>query len=137
MSSIVHKTFLKLSLHFSKRVKGTQYNKHLLFVVYFDQCLGSAHSKRPVEIVIFIIFVVKTLKKQEICSKFLQKTHFFKSFLKNLAANFAANFLLFQLFAVKNIKIVYFDQRLECAAPKCWSKYTTVFYSNTTAFLSL
>ena len=45
--------------------------------------------------------------------------------------NFAENFLLFWLFVVKNIKIAYFDQRLECAAPNRWSKYTTtVIYSN-------
>ena len=33
--------------------------------------------------------------------------------------------MLFRFFAVKNIKITYFDQRLECAAPKQWLKYTT------------
>ena len=27
---------------------------------------------------------------------------------------------------LKNIKNTYFDHRLECAAPKCWSKYTTL-----------
>ena len=25
-----------------------------------------------------------------------------------------------------NLYVVYFNQRLECAAPKCWSKYTTL-----------
>ena len=30
-----------------------------------------------------------------------------------------------QLFRVKNTEKAYFDQYLECAAPKRWSKYTT------------
>ena len=34
-------------------------------------------------------------------------------------------FCIFQLFCTKNAKNNYFDQRLGCAAPKCWSKYTT------------
>ena len=33
---------------------------------------------------------------------------------------------IFQLFAIKNAENDYFDQGLECAAPKRWSKYTTV-----------
>ena len=36
-----------------------------------------------------------------------------------------SNFFLFSAFCMKNVKQVYFDQCLECAAPKCWSKYTT------------
>ena len=32
----------------------------------------------------------------------------------------------FKLFTAKNIEFDYFDQRLACAAPKRWSKYTTV-----------
>ena len=31
----------------------------------------------------------------------------------------------FKLFGVKNAENDYFDQCLECAAPKRWSKYTT------------
>ena len=37
--------------------------------------------------------------------------------------NFVANFLLF---AVKKVKIGYFDQHFGCAAPKHWLKYTTI-----------
>ena len=32
---------------------------------------------------------------------------------------------LFKVFCTKNDENYYFNQRLECAAPKCWSKYTT------------
>ena len=39
---------------------------------------------------------------------------------------FAANFLLFQVFCSKNAENDYFDQHLECAAPKRWSKNTTM-----------
>ena len=38
---------------------------------------------------------------------------FFSCFHQNLAKTF------------KNLQIAYFDQRLECAAPKHWSKRTT------------
>ena len=31
----------------------------------------------------------------------------------------------FKVFCSKNIENDYFEQRLECAAPKRWSKYTT------------
>ena len=37
---------------------------------------------------------------------------------------FAANILLFLAFLQKNAENDYFDQRLECAAPKSWLKYT-------------
>ena len=33
-------------------------------------------------------------------------------------------FFLFLIFHAKNMKKADFDQRLECAAPKPWSKYT-------------
>ena len=36
-------------------------------------------------------------------------------------------------FSTKNAENGYFDQRLECAAPKCWSKYTTVTRRRTKA----
>ena len=45
--------------------------------------------------------------------------------------NFAANFLLFWLFSTKNAEHNYFNHYLECAAPKRWSKYTTVKHPNT------
>ena len=51
-------------------------------------------------------------------SCFLLKTnafHSFSSFRKKLI----------QVFCCKNAKNDYFDQRLECAKPKRWSKYTT------------
>ena len=38
--------------------------------------------------------------------------------------NFAANFLLFLVFRTKNAENDYFNQHLECTAPKRWSKYT-------------
>ena len=45
--------------------------------------------------------------------------------------NFAANsyfFFLFHLVCTTNAEKAYFDQHLECSAPKHWSKYTTVFF---------
>ena len=40
---------------------------------------------------------------------------------------FCCKFLAFlKRFAIKNIKNDYFDQYLECVAPKRWSKYTTL-----------
>ena len=33
--------------------------------------------------------------------------------------------MLFYVFCSKNAENDYFGQRLECAAPKSWSKYTT------------
>ena len=51
----------------------------------------------------------------------------------NLNKHVFCNFLLqiscfFLLFNTKNAENDYFDQRLECAAPKCWSKYTTAVF---------
>ena len=40
--------------------------------------------------------------------------------------DFAAIVFLFLAFKHKNTENDNFDQRLECAAPKRWSKYTTV-----------
>ena len=43
--------------------------------------------------------------------------------------NFTPNLLLFaffHFFRTKNAENDYFDQRLACAAPKGWSKYTTL-----------
>ena len=40
-------------------------------------------------------------------------------------------FLPFYALAQKNVEKVYFDQGLECAACKSWSKYTTVVTSMT------
>ena len=44
-------------------------------------------------------------------------------FCKNLLQIYC----FFKLFCTKNAENDYFDQRLECTAPKCWSKYTTCF----------
>ena len=64
-----------------------------------------------------------------------EKAHFFGSktadqrfgdMQKNsVLLKFAAKLLLFKVFCSKNAENDYFDQRLECAAPKRWSKYTT------------
>ena len=40
-------------------------------------------------------------------------------------AKFSWKFLAFLAFCTKNAENDYFDQRLECAATKRWSKYTT------------
>ena len=46
-------------------------------------------------------------------------------FLPNFAANFLPFFSFLELFNLKNAENDYFNQHLECAAPKRWSKYTT------------
>ena len=68
----------KRALHYYFRDDAPKLLKELdslagVCVVYFDQGLGAAHSKRCV---IFSIFIGKSLKKQEICSKILQKKIF-------------------------------------------------------------
>ena len=35
---------------------------------------------------------------------------------------------VFDHFCTKNAENVYFDRRFWCAAPKCWSKYTTLVH---------
>ena len=54
--------------------------------------------------------------------------HFDANLKKHLFAKFCSKFHAFSYFfsflAQKNIKRAYFDQGLECAAPKCWSTYT-------------
>ena len=42
--------------------------------------------------------------------------------------------IFFQLFGMKNNEKAYFNQRLECAAPKHWSKYTTTIPAFTHTF---
>ena len=46
------------------------------------------------------------------------KIHFFAIFWIKFVT-------FFSFFALKNAKNYYFNQRLGCAAPKCWPKYTT------------
>ena len=54
-----------------------------------------------------------------ICAKKLKR--------KKKARHFASNFLLL---CSKNVEKVYFNQHLEYAAPKPWSKYTTSCYEH-------
>ena len=60
---------------------------------------------------------------KEICSKFLQKMD-----LLCLHQNPGQRFYSQQkkLFAIENVKNEDFNQRLECASLKRWSKYTTI-----------
>ena len=44
---------------------------------------------------------------------------------KKKIVKFCRNFLPFFCFLQKNVKNAYFNQHLECATPKHWSKYTT------------
>ena len=50
-----------------------------------------------------------------------QKIYFFAEFCHNFLL-----FLPFSAFLCKNIVKANLNQRLECAAPKCWSKYATM-----------
>ena len=54
------------------------------------------------------------------------KTQLFASFLL-LFVPFCSFLFLCNMFLAKNVKNAYFNQRLECAAPKQWSKYTTYY----------
>ena len=81
----------------------------------------------------------KPLKKLEICSKFQQKKFFLVCtrtlvdwhFIGKNGRRQAALFITPQIscflkfFCTKNAENGHFDQQLECAAPKRWSKYTT------------
>ena len=58
------------------RSKGLHNRRQLAattHVVYFDQCLGAAHPKRWLKYAFFTVFMAKSLKKQEMCSKIWQK----------------------------------------------------------------
>ena len=57
--------------------------------------------------------------KALIFAKFIKKHIFAKICIKFVT------FFIFQLFCTKNAKNDYFNQRLGCSAPKCWSKYAT------------
>ena len=85
----------------------------------FRSAFGCCALQTLVEIV---FFCKKSLKKhQNACRLFYsQKSVILKKF--------AANFLLF---CIKNFENDFFDQRLECTAPKRWSKYTTGRYNQT------
>ena len=83
-------------------------------------CYITCSQKGCLFLAFSLLFIVKKVVLEEKAS--------FGANLKNMfLQNFAANFLLFfQLFAIKNVKIAYFNQRLDCAAPKRWSKYTAI-----------
>ena len=54
------------------------------------------------------------------------KTHFFAKFY----TKFVTFFCVFHFFFTKNAEYEDFDQQFGCAAPKHWSKYKQVGYSN-------
>ena len=59
-------------------------------------------------------------------SKITVDQRFGANLKKRVFAKICCKFLAFlNLFCLKNAENDYFDQRLECAAPKLWSKYTT------------
>ena len=62
--------------------------------------------------------------------------NFKKLFLLNSESIFLL-FLFFQLFGAENIEKAYFDQRLECAASKGWSKYTAPLFAQFFLFFLL
>ena len=45
-------------------------------------------------------------------------------------AKFCCKYFAFLTFLAKKAKNDYFEQRLECAAPRHWSKYTTLGYNS-------
>ena len=53
-----------------------------------------------------------------------KNTYFF-----NICINYHAFSYFDELFCNKNIVKAYFDKRLGCAAPNCWSRYTTIVIS--------
>ena len=94
-----------------------------MVVVYFDQRLGAGYPK-PWS---FLAFCAKKLKNTKI-NKFGAK--FSKKGFLSLHQNAGQLFYFqekefFSWCHGWNAKNGYFDQCLGCAAPKCWSKYTT------------
>ena len=51
-----------------------------------------------------------------------------KNYFAKLCVNFVSFSSFFWLSDRRNVEKAYFDQHLECAAPKCWSKYTTAIH---------
>ena len=45
---------------------------------------------------------------------------------KIFLSQFSFFFFFYQLYSIKNVEKAYFDQHLECAAPKRWLKYKTL-----------
>ena len=92
-------------------------------------CLSSHQNAGLVNLIYFVPFYVKMCFnhwKHDFSGNKTLNQHSSANLKKTfLLLNFASNFLLFQLFSVKNIEKASFDQDLECAAPNCWSKYTT------------
>ena len=107
----------------------------LLSVVYFDQRLGAAHPKCWLK-KSFSVILTSAWTKVIMNHKFsYAKSCFFGNktlnqqfgtSLKNLflCCKFVT-FLHFFSFLEKKAENDYLDQRLGCAAPKGWSKYTT------------
>ena len=84
---------------------------------HFDQWLTQNQSDSQ-------LFIGKNvfLEKKLIFWGIKQSTSWYKLKKMCFLQNFAANFLIF---CTKNAENDYFDQHLECAAPKRWLKYTT------------
>ena len=99
------------------------YNKFIdnSYVVYFDQGYGAAHptcSSKPA----FSLFFAPKIKSRKFLLQLFIKI--FYQFSRVLNQRFCIK--IWQNHA-KNMKKADLDQRLKCAAPKCWSKYTPIY----------
>ena len=102
---------------------------------FMQKSLKSKHFETKILklLVIYNFSQVKTcfLRKKQIFWGIKQSTSVLVQIKKKCFSKILLQIsCFFQLFAEKNAENDYFDQRLECAAPKRWSKYTTFLRSN-------
>ena len=97
-------------------------------VLYFEQCLGSVHSK------IWLKYASSMFFEHVFSGRNMFLDHWKHDFWCKLKKPifllyFSSNFFLFlpfQLFCKKNFKNAYFYQCLDCEAPNCRLKYTII-----------
>ena len=95
---------------------------YLLYIFTSKWVMHSLFAGQNMLLHVFLFCTFFYQKEVKICRPALwckqKKTYFF--------AKFCCKFLaFFQLFSTENAENDYLDQRLEFAAPKRWSKYTT------------
>ena len=99
--------------------------------MYFNQHLECAALKRWLKSD-FAFFDAKMMKNMVKLSNYVWSTcmtsdhQTARSLYETKNAHFSIIFLNRKLAKIcKNVRNTDFDQHLKCAAPKCWSKYTT------------
>ena len=90
-------------------------------IVYFDQQMGALHAVRWLKsyFLAFNTFSHHKCKKKNNCQKQNSRPAFWCKLKKHVFCKILLQISGFFSFLLLN-------QRLECAAPKCWLKYTTL-----------